>query len=347
VRAGARNARGRRSLFGVEQLRPAAASRGALVGGGGVEERAVPSRFFNCRACVPVYRSTSRPHGPPYREALAGGALRLRPDRIRGCPAAVPPAPAAAAVCLYLPPPQDTFGRRSVEIDTPFACEKRQLPTLSRAVSRAYANANHCESIHLHTAFAPANAAACAFGGHILTCCADCSCRIEPTRQQGWDGGRGNCRERHGQATMQGSNNAGRRPDHNRGRAEQGSKVRADKHAPALPGRCPRRCRHQQRSRSATVPAEPPSGELLSQLSGCLTRTGLSFSPKWQLFDHEPLPPPALKAPRIRTGTEILFASLLVPGNQQLDLLPCKWPWPCCAMHATTLQQHHKLLPVP
>jgi hypothetical protein len=144
-------------------------------------------------------------------------------------------APAAAAVCLYLPPPQDTFGRRSVEIDTPFACEKRQLPTLSRAVSRAYANANHCESIHLHTAFAPANAAACAFGGHILTCCAYCSCRIEPTRQQGWDGGRGNCRERHGQATMQGSNNAGRRPDHNRGRAEQGSKVRADKHAPALP----------------------------------------------------------------------------------------------------------------
>jgi hypothetical protein len=115
VRAGARNARGRRSLFGVEQLRPAAASRGALVGGGGVEERAVPSRFFNCRACVTVYRSTSRPHGPPYREALlAGGALRLRPDRIRGCPAAVPPAPAAAAVCLYLPPPQDTFGRRSV-----------------------------------------------------------------------------------------------------------------------------------------------------------------------------------------------------------------------------------------
>jgi hypothetical protein len=51
-------------------------------------------------------------------------------------------------------------------------------------------------------------------------------------------------------------------------------------------------CRNQQRSRSATVPAEPPSGELLSQLSGCLTRTGLSFSPKWQLFDHEPLPRP-------------------------------------------------------
>jgi hypothetical protein len=137
----------------------------------------VPSRFFNCRACVPVYRSTSRPHGPPYREALAGGALRLRPDRIRGCPAAVPPAPAAAAVCLYLPPPQDTFGRRSVVIDTPFVCGRQHrnsfcchttLPTLSRAVSRAYANANHCESIHLHTAFAPANAAACASGGHML-----------------------------------------------------------------------------------------------------------------------------------------------------------------------------------
>jgi hypothetical protein len=60
-----------------------------------------------------------------------------------------------------------------------------------------------------------------------------------------------------------------------------------------LPGRCPcpRRCR-------LPAPAEISIGDSAgraassSQLSGCLTRTGLSFSSKWQLFDHEPLPLP-------------------------------------------------------